>query len=291
MDEENKSVESISAVGVEKNAKKRSNIKIIMLVISVLLIGIGCGIFITTGFNSKKNSDEVSNSKENTESQNENTENQEGNNDGNTNTNIAEDTSDDSNISEESINFVNINDKLGDTKGNIYIKGNDVKNLYINGKLVLTADPANSVNFGDFYKASDFYIVFTHGDGPGGTKIYVYDTLGNLTQKIYKLDDNNMIIADSEKYRDISFNGNKIITNATNLDVGPSLITNIDDYIQKSIYICNNEEIAKANVNDNSLVYAKYQLIFKANGKFEISRVNSSDIEKTLGQIKVENCK
>lgn len=277
MEEENKRIEET------KSPKKSGIIVKILIVVAVLLIGIGCGLLISKGFDSEKDNKEINNNQE-IDNNKGNKENENGNNGSNTNPDSPEKKDNDTPI------FVNIKDELENTNGNIYIKGEDVKELYINNKLVLTADPAVQINFGDIYKAYDFYILFTYGSGTGSTRIYVYDTLGNLTQEIYELDDNKMIIADSDKYRDMSFIDNRIVTNATNLTDGPSLITKIDGNVTKDIYICNNEEISKANVADDFLVYAKYQLVFKEDGKFEISRINGSDIDKTFGEIKAENC-
>ena len=93
-----------------------------------------------------------------------------------------------------------------------------------------------------------------------------------------------MVIASSDKYNKMNFVLNTIEVYGTRLIDGPSLVTNIDGE-SKELYVCDSNEIGKANVADDYPVVAEYILTY-SNDKFEFTKVK--DIE-TLLDIKT-NC-
>ena len=160
----------------------------------------------------------------------------------------------------------------------------DKESLFINNKAVLTIDPIE-LEINKIYSVSNNYLVITVGSGLRTKHIYLYDSKGDLLQHIYELDSNKMVIGSSDKYSKISFSNNVIELYGTRLIDGPSLVID-NDGEEKSFYICDEDQIGMANVDDDYVVVAKYQLIY-SNDKFEIKKVEGS--EQTLGEYK-NNC-
>ena len=179
---------------------------------------------------------------------------------------------------EENI-FIDITDNLDE---NIRL---DEESLFINNKPVLIIDPIE-LEINKIYHVEDNYLIITIGSSLRTKHIYLYNSEGDLLQHIYELDTNKMVIGSSDKYSKISFLNNVIELYGTRLIDGPSLVID-DGGEEKSLFICDERQIGMANVDDNYVVVAKYQLIY-SNNKFEIKKIEGS--EQTLGEYKI-NCK
>ena len=264
----------------EENKKCKSNKPfVIIIVVLAMALTFGCGIMLGKKLFETKNTNKGT-KKENEVVDNNQTEST------NTEKNEIVDNNNEKDNNNISVSFEEITKNLisGTTDNNIVLKyekdnapfrpyGVWIQDLSINGKSV-------TKNLGMIYEITNIYkvqgnylIVIKRAQDVRSTYYYLYDSNGNLLQEIYELDDNMVISTDSATFKD-----NIIELDGTRLTHGPSLVKD-GDY-----YICDKNEISKANLNDDYPVMAKYQLIY-SNNKFEIKMVGvietlSSVIEK-----------
>lgn len=169
--------------------------------------------------------------------------------------------------------------------GNLSIKSDEygMDKVFINGNLVLICD--GHLEIRNIYQVDDNYLITVGGSNINSTEYHLFDKNGTLLQDIYELEDNNMVIATSDRLSSIVVKDNVIELYGTRLDSGPSLMYDINGE-KKYLYICDDTEMSNVNIDDSYVVVARYQLIY-SNGKFEIKRVAGT--EETLGQYK-EKC-
>lgn len=156
-----------------------------------------------------------------------------------------------------------------------------IEKISINGKVVAINDPFNEI--AGVYKVEDNYLITTsYGN------YCLYDKNGTLLQTINELDENYMKFGISDRLNDIKIYDNVIEVYGDRTDgLSPLLEVKDVNNEKRDIYMCNEEELSKANITDDYIVIAKYQLIYNSN-KFEIKKIPGSEI--TLGTEKKRYC-
>lgn len=178
--------------------------------------------------------------------------------------------------------------KTNTNESNIYIAKRENEDydsdLYINNKAIFSLNGYKGLD--KVYGIEDNYLITISGTDIHSEHYYLYDKDGTLLQEIYELEDNNMVIASSDKYNSstITINNNTIELYGLRLYGTTLLVANVNG-LKSYLNICNNDEISKANVEDDYVVVARYQLIY-SNNKFDIKRVEGT--EETLGQYKAK---
>ena len=202
------------------------------------------------------------------------------NNEQNTNIEKNNDKEDVSDIEQKDTIFNKIYDsKIEEISDkNLTIKSN--YELLVNNKEIVNPyGPVGDIAF--IHKVENNYLVEFHGSGINSVYLYLIDSNGEVLQKIHEIDDNNMVIAATDKYGKRNYVGNSIELYGTRLMDGPALMIDIDGKTEW-LYICDQNQIAKANVYDDYPVISEYKLVY-SNNKFEFVKIK--DIE-TLGDKK-----
>lgn len=245
----------------ELNEKKISKALIVFAIILMMLLTFCIGLFVGKKLFETKSENKKDN---NQEQKNNETKDDKPKNDTKSNNNTI---------------IVNIKDDLKNGKkfDNISVKFDYCfYNVVIGEKEIMgDCDPFNEI--GTIYKIEDNYLITTHGTDINTDRYYLYNNKGELLQEIYELED-SMIMATSDKYRHIEVSGNIIELNGTRIGAGPSLYS-IENGERTDYYICDKDLLTKANVTEDYVVRARYQLIYNSN-KFEIKRIAGT--EETL---------
>ena len=137
----------------------------------------------------------------------------------------------------------------------------DLINIKINGKIVLE----NEMYYSNSFDILDDIVIFTtSGSDIRSTTLYAFDSNANEILNLRYLDDNypTMIIADM-KANIYNIEDNKIKLSGTRMTHGTSLVTEITNTLEKSVYICENKE-----KYINEIIEGDYEIEYLGNKKF-----------------------